>query len=140
MSDGIWLFTELPQWFLFSAVIPPGILGALGPISAIGTVCAIIGIVLAALRRAKSLWVFVIPALISQAYVAFAGLLRGAFESYAVGPPLFPFLIFQLVLALYLIYRLREALLPATLLAAFSISYALFASFMADMAFTNNWI
>ena len=139
MGNAIWLFTALPKWFL-SSVLSPFSAGALTLIPAIGTVCLAIGIVLAVRLRAKALWSFVVPALISQAFVAVAGFFRGAFDSSTAEPILGTFLAIQLVLSLYLVYRQRKTWLPATLLAAFSISYAFHAWFIATMAFTDNWL
>ena len=139
MGNAIWLFTALPKWFL-SAVLSPFSAGALTLIPAVGTVCLAIGIALAVRLRAKSLWVFVLPALISQAFVAVAGFFRGALVASAAEPILVTFLVVQLVLSLYLIYPHRKTWLPATLLAAFSISYAWHALFIASMAFTDSWL
>ncbi len=46
----------------------------------------------------------------------------------------------KLWISAFLVYRLREVWLPAILLAAFSMSYASWAWFVAQMAFTDMWL
>ncbi|MGD8977680.1 MAG: hypothetical protein PVG91_08750, partial [Gammaproteobacteria bacterium] len=77
MGNAIWLFTALPKWFVSSMLSPLGA-GALTLVPAVGTVCLAIGMVLAVQHRAKALWAFAVPALISQVFVAVAGFFRGA--------------------------------------------------------------
>ncbi len=139
MGNAFWLFFALPKWF-FSSILAPFSAGALTLIPVAGIVCLIIGIVLAVRLRAKSLWVFAFPALASQALVTIAGFMRGAFANSSSVLVLFAFLAIQLGLSSYLVYRFREARLPAILLAVFSLSYAFYASFIAGMAFTDDWL
>lgn len=102
MGNAIWLFTALPTWFL-SAVLSPFSAGAISLVPAMGAICLAIGIVLAVQRRAKALWVFIIPAVISQVFVAIAGFFRGAFISSSAAPILITFLVVQLLLSIFLV-------------------------------------
>ena len=139
MGNAFWLFTALPKWF-FSSVLSPFGAGALTLIPAIGTVCLVLGVVLAIRLRIGALWTFAIPALISQVFVAMAGYFRGAFTNSSAGPILTGFLTIQMALSFYLVYRQRKQWPPASLLAVFNIAYALYAWFIATMAFTDQWL
>lgn len=138
MGNAVWLFLVLPQWY-FKTILAPFSAGPLTAIPALGVVCFAIGIVLGIRARAPSLLFFALLALASQAYVALAGFLRGAFHT-SNDPVFFVFLVVQVVLAGYLIYRLKGARLPAVFLAIFTSSYAFFASFVAAMSFGDTWL
>lgn len=139
MDSAIWLFASLPEWFL-SSIASPLSAGGLTLIPAVGTVCLALGVILAIKHRAKALWIFVVPAVMSQGLVAIAGLFRGALDRSSTELILMSFLVGQLALVLFLLYRQRRSWLPAALLSAFNLSYAFFAWFIATMAFTDQWL
>jgi hypothetical protein len=83
---------------------------------------------------------FLIPFAFSQMFVAIAGALRGHLRGPSNGPPLLLFIAVQVVLVAYLVYRLGGARKSAAALAAFSLTYALFAAFVAGMSLSDDWL
>jgi hypothetical protein len=114
--------------------------GLLTAIPALGTVCLMLGIGLALVRGRRSLLLFLIPLIASEAFVALAGMMRGDFRGETANPILLGFLAAQLIVSAWIVYRCRAALPAALLLAIFSISYALFAAFVAAMSFSDDWL
>jgi len=137
MNDAIWLLLAVPEWYAESIADPLGA-GPLTLIPACGLVCLAAGIVLAVRQRSRASLLFLIPLLLSEAFVAAAGALRGQVSS-----PTFILLAFlgvQFVLSAGLAVRLSGARAAGLLLGFFSLSYALFAAFVAAMAFTDSWV
>ena len=139
MTDAIVLSIQLPMWML-SSIASPFSMGAFTLIPAVGGVCLAFGLTVAVRRRLGALWTFVIPPLISHAFVAAAGLYRGALDTAAAENVLDVFLMLQLAMCLYLVYRHRTSWVPAALLAAFSLSYAFCAVPIVSMTLTDTWL
>ena len=135
MGNAEWLFLALPMWYAgaIAMVIP-----------AIGIAGLIIGIVWGAVARAPGLLFFLALPAASQVFVAIAGFMRGWFRNpllqQTAGIVLLAFMLMQIAAAGYLVFRLKGARLPAIALAIFSLSYANFASLVAFMAFTEQWL
>ena len=139
MGNAVWLILALPNWF-FSTIIHPFSAGPLTLVPTIGVICFCSGVILGIRNREKSLLAFILPVLLSEMLVAAAGFMRGALRGSASNPVVYGFLILQLLIAVYLVFRLRGSRVAATLLAVFSILYALFAVFIAGMSFNDTWL
>jgi hypothetical protein len=141
MNNAAWLTLALPQWY-FSAILDPLGAGPLSAIPAFGTVCLGIGVVLGFAAGGRSLLLFLIPAAITELFVAIAGVMRGLapYDSHILSVVLCLFVGLQVILAVYLIFALKGARLAGTALALFSITYAIFGAFIAGMSFTNDWL
>jgi len=137
MGNAIWLIRVLPEWY-FSSVLDPLGAGLLTAIPAAGVICLILGLLLTTLRRSSRLWLFFLPFIASEAFVAFAGWQRGQIPS--AGWLILTFLGAQSVLIIGLIAHSKRALMPAVAFALFSLSYALFASFVAGMSLADDWL
>lgn len=142
MGNALWLFLSVPVWY-FGAIVSPLSAGPLSAIPALGALFLAIGIVAGAAKREMRLLVFVLLLAGSQILVAVAGFLRGALRPdpnnlllWIVGA----FIFLQITGAAYIVWRLKGVRLPAAAMALFSSSYALFAAFVAIMAFTDDWI
>lgn len=105
-----------------------------------GAACLLIGVVWGVVaRRADLLW-FLLLALGSHLFVAFAGLMRGALKDAGSEPIVYAFYAVELLGAVYLIWRSAGARWPAVFLALFTISYAALSGFIASMSFTDRWL
>jgi hypothetical protein len=142
MNNAIWLLTVLPNWYLEGATHPLSA-GALTLIPAIGLLALAVGLILGAIKRRRELLWFLFPFALSEGLVAIAGIFRGSVPYGAsTGLSIF-FLVYlaaQLVAFGYLIYHIKGARTAATALSIFSLSYALFATFVAGMSFTDSWL
>ena len=139
MNNAVWLFQALPIWY-FSTIVHPLSAGPLTAVPALGIISLVVGLTLGLSGREPRLLLFLIPFAFSQLFVAIAGALRGCLAGASSGPPLLLFILVQVVLVGYLIYRLAGARGAAVALAAFSLTYALFADFVASMSFSNDWL
>lgn len=138
MGNALWLSLALPQWYFSSLLMPLGA-GALTLVPAIGGGALIVGILLGIRTRARPLLLFGVLALLSHVFVALAGLLRGTMRG-TDSSAIMIFALLQLAAATYLVYRADKARLPAILLAIFTVSYALFATFIAGMSLSDTWL
>ncbi len=141
MGNAIWLFLATPVWYLsaLATLLVPGD-RIFGLVALVGLLGLVLGTVLGIKRRqAKLLW-FLLSPLLSQVYVAFAGLLRGALASDPATLAFWIFMALQLAMLSFLLFRCRDARLPGAALSLFGISYALFAAFFAAMSFTDTWL
>ena len=129
----------LPSWY-FETILNPLAVGPLTAIPAFGAMCLGIGVILALIGRERRLLLFLVPLAISEILVALAGALRGDVPESAGGPILLVFVIAQSLFSIYLVYRMKGARWAASALALFSLTYALFAAFIAAMAFTDSWL
>jgi len=139
MRNAIWLFLALPNW-CFSTIVNPLSAGPLSAIPALGVISLVVGLILALSGREPRLFLFLIPFTLSQLFVAIAGALRGQLREESSLTPSLLFIVVQVVLVAYLIYYLAGARGAAVALAAFSLTYALFAGFVAGMSFSDNWL
>ena len=139
MGNALWLFQALPEWY-FSAAAHPLSAGLLSAVPALGTVLFAVGLALGFIAREPRLLFFLIPFALSQFFVATAGVLRGQLPGTSTMLPQLLFIAVQIVLVTYLIYCVAGARRAAVALAAFSLTYAFFASFIAAMSFSNVWL
>jgi hypothetical protein len=137
MGNAIWLLLALPLWY-FSSLTNPLAGGALTLIPTVGTFCLLAGVLIGIHSARRGLLLFFIPFGLSELVVSVAGLLRGQIAD--TGLILFPFVVVQLVLSVYLVFDLRGARIAASALAIFSFTYALFGAFVASMSFTDRWL
>ncbi len=139
MGNAMWLFFALPDWY-FSSILAPFSAGVLSMIPAAGIVCLLIGSVWGAAKRRLGLLIFLVLPIISHVLVAVAGFMRGDVDSSTSEAVLAVFFWSQVAIAAYFVFRLKGARLPAVLLGLFSSSYAVFASFIASMSFSDVWL
>jgi hypothetical protein len=139
MGNAIWLFFALPEWY-FSSILAPFSAGVLSIIPAAGIVCLLVGGVWGAAKRRLGLLLFLLLPLSSQVLVAVAGFMRGEVDNETSELVFSAFFWAHLAVAAYFVFRLKGARLPAAPLGLFSLSYTLFASFVASMSFSDVWL
>lgn len=139
MGNAIWLFFALPEWY-FSSILSPFSAEILTMIPAAGIICLLVGAVWGGIKRRVGLLLFLLLPLSSQGLVAVAGFMRGEVESGTAEIVLWALFWLQLVVAAYFIIRMKGARLPALFLSLFALSYAVFASFIASMSFSDVWL
>ena len=139
MNGALRLLLALPAWY-FSSILWPFAAGPLSAIPAFGTLCLVLGLLLGLAKRDLRLGFFIIPVALSEVLVAVAGASIGRLPDAASQLPLLLFIAIQVVVAGYLIYRVEESRKAAFALAVFSVTYALFAAFVAGMAFSDVWL
>ena len=139
MGNAVWLFWAVPTWY-FSTLLKPFSAGALSAVPAFGAVCLAIGAVWGIRRRKANLLIFLLLVAASQALVVVAGVMRGSLRGGAGQPILGTFLLLQVAIAGYLVWRLKGTRWAAAALAIFTSSYAAFAAFVAAMAFSDDWL
>ncbi|MEM1176480.1 MAG: hypothetical protein AAGA33_10070 [Pseudomonadota bacterium] len=139
MSDALWLFVGLPQWFFLNLLEPLAVV-PLSVVPFIGIVCLAIGAVLGLRKRARSLWKFALPVLASHVLVAVSGLFRGALDGSQVPAVVAVFLAIILGWSSLLVFKAKGSRLAAGFLALFTLSYAAFAAFISGMSFTDTWL
>ena len=138
-SNALWLVSALPVWY-FSAIANPFRAGILSFIPFVGTLGLVAGGVIGVVQRARALLLFFFPFAVSECYVAIAGSLRGQLRGNESLAPSCIFILVQLALIGYFVYRGRRARLAALALSLFSASYALFALFVGGLAFADDWL
>lgn len=93
-----------------------------------------------AVKRRLGLLIFLLLPLSSQVLVAVAGFMCGDVDNDTSEIVLSAFFWSHVAIAAYFVFRLKGARLPAVLLGLFSLSYAVFASFVASMSFSDVWL
>lgn len=139
MGSAIWLFLALPGWY-FSTILAPFSAEILTAVPAIGIVSLAIGAVWGLIKRRRGLLIFLLLPAAGQVLVVAAGFMRGSLREEVAQPILLAFLLLQIAVAGYLVFRLKGARLPAAALTVFTVSYAFFAAFVASMAFNDTWL
>jgi hypothetical protein len=143
MENAVWLFWAVPAWY-FSTLLMPFGAGALSAIPASGVVCLVIGAIWGIKNQKTHLLIFFLLVVASQILVVAAGFsrgsLRGAANQLILQTLLGTFLLLQIVIAGYFVWRLKGARWPAAALAIFTSSYAAFGAFIAAMAFSDDWL
>jgi hypothetical protein len=134
MEKAIELFILLPGWFVLS-LFKPFSMGPLSGFPALGTICFVAGLVFAIVKEQPRLFLFLIPVALSQALVTAMGLV-GESGFWGVDETIhWCFLALQVALSAWLVYHARHVMLAALGLAAFSMIYAVMASFVAATAY-----
>jgi hypothetical protein len=146
VGNAIWLFLAVPAWYC-SIIVSSLSAGLLSAIPALGILSLAIGIVVGIAKRERGLLIFLLLPAASQILVVVAGFMRGAFQpdanqldQLALWIILAIFMLLQIVGAAYIVWRLKGARGPAVAIAIFTSSYALFAAFVAAMAFSDTWL
>jgi hypothetical protein len=143
MGNAVWLFWAVPAWY-FSTLLMPFGAGPLSAIPASGAVGLVIGAGWGVIKRKTNLLIFLMLILASQALVVVAGFLRGSLRGttnqLTLQTLLGTFLLLQIAIAGYFVWRLKGARWPAVALAIFTSSYAAFGAFVAAMAFSDDWL
>lgn len=139
MYNALWLFFAVPQWYV-TTILAPFSAGPLTAIPALGVVCLIVGLVLGLMESRKGLLLFLLLPAASQGLVVVAGFMRGMLPNDGSHLYLSAFMVLQIAAAGYLVFRLRGARWAAFALSVFTVSYALFAAFVAGMSFTDVWL
>jgi hypothetical protein len=91
-------------------------------------------------QRRRELFLFFFPFIASECYVAVTWFFHGQLPGNASLLPICIFTFLQIALIAYLVYRLRQARLATLALTVFSLSYAWFAYFFGQMAWTNTFL
>lgn len=140
MGNALWLFLALPGWY-FGNALPPWSHLILTGIPASGVAALVFGMLISLWGKWNSnlLWV-VVSVAVSQVYVATAGFFRGQLVENSTDWPFFCFLFIQLAIIAVLLWRSWGNRIAAASLSWFSITYALFAGFISQMAFTDTWL
>jgi hypothetical protein len=139
ISQSFWLLSALPVWY-FSALAHPFAAGILSLLPSLGTVGLAVGLFAGFSRRTRALLLFLCPLILSEVYVAIAGFNRGRLRGNASALPLCLFFLAQIALLIYILYKTRKILSASIGLSIFSVSYALFAAFIAGMSFADDWL
>lgn len=139
MGNALWLTLALPAWF-FSAIAQPFQGGTLTEIPALGVLCLAAGLVRGLFQRRLDLLWFAAPVIGSELFDALAGFFRGHVAAPVANPATLAFLVAEGAVALFLVVRLKGARWAASGLGLFATSYALFAAFVASMAFSDSWL
>jgi hypothetical protein len=142
VGNAIWLFLAVPVWYS-STVLSPFSGGLLSAIPALGILSLAIGVVVGIAKRQIRLLIFLLLPAASQILVVVAGFKRGAFQHDANQLALWiigTFMLLQIAGAAYIVWRLKGARGPAAAIAIFTSSYAVFAAFVAAMAFSDDWL
>jgi hypothetical protein len=142
LPDAIRLFYALPGEFFISLLLlfAPRHLNALTAIPLAGVICFVAGLAIAFKRSANGILLNLLPIVPSQILVAIAGYFLGRVSGGAATAIVAAFLVLQLVLIGYIIYRSRRPRLPWFLLGFASFCYALVAALTATMAFSDTWL
>lgn len=139
MSNAVWLFVAVPSWY-FSTILAPFSAGPLSAIPAFGIICLACGAVWGLRQRRRGLLIFLLLPAASQGLVVVAGFMRGMLKGESSQPYLLAFLLLQIIVAGCFVFRFSGARFPATALAIFTVSCALFAAMVAGMAFRDTWL
>jgi hypothetical protein len=139
MNNAFWLILALPEWY-FATLLAPLSASYLSLVPAVGVVSFVVGTGIGIYRRNRGLWLFLIPFVLCEALVAFAGFNRGEIREAVSTPILLSFLALVVAISVWMIWRFKNARLPAVLLSVFTVTYALFATFIASMAFSDSWL
>jgi hypothetical protein len=126
-----------------STIVSPFSAGALSAIPALSIVSLAIGVVVGITKRETRLLRFLLPVAASQIFLAVAGFEQGAFRHDANQLALWiigTFVLLQIAGAAYIVWQLKGARGPAAAIAIFTSSYALYAAFIASMAFHGDWV
>jgi len=139
VSNALWLSVALPDWF-FSTLLNPFGEGLLTAIPAFGAMCLAFGVFVVVVNRQFGALIVAVSPAFSHLFVACAGFLREQVDRDIAPYVLISFVALQVALVGYLLYRLANARIAVALLGVFSLTYALFAAFVASMAFSDVWL
>ena len=138
-SNALWLISALPVWY-FSAVSHPLQAGMWSFIPFLGTLGLVVGIFMGFFRRGRASYLFFLPFLLNEVFVAVAGFFRGRLRGNARLLPACLFIIAQIALTVCVAYRTRQARSASLALSVFSLSYSLIALLVAGMSFADSWL
>lgn len=129
----------LPWWYFGSLVLWPG-----APVLQIvpwaGVIGLCVGLAWGTVKQQAALCRLAVSPVLSHAMVGIAFLFAGQMElsiSYWLTSG---FLLVQLAILSFLVFRFKGMRIPAVSLSIFGMSYALFAAYVGGMALTNTWL
>ena len=131
----MWLSVSLLEWYFEAIFASTTDLGILEVVPKIGATTLLAGVILGVIQRERSLLLFFIPVITAHVYVAGTGMFERSMNYDSVGVP---FLLMQLAICLYLVFR--TARVAALFLAIFVLTYSWFAGFIGSMALTGDWL
>lgn len=137
----MWLSYSLADWYLEAVFTRTFNLWPLDVIAKVGALALVVGIVLGLAYRERRLLWFLVPVASGHGFVLMSAVYANSMlrPSRSEGVTV-PFLVVELVVCAYLVYRLTGSRLAASLLSAFTLSYACFAAFIAQMSLTGDWL
>ncbi len=127
----------LPMWY-FGSLASGG--HALEIVPWAGVVGLVLGIAWGTVKQQAPLCWFAVSPALTHVMVGIAFLFAGQMKlspSYWV---LSGFLLLQLAVLGYLVFRFKGMRIPAVSLSIFGMSYAVFAAYVGGMALTNTWL
>jgi len=135
----MWLSASLLEWYFDGIFASASDLGILGIVPKVGATALLAGVILGLIQRQRSLLLFLIPVVTAHIYVAVTGLFERSmtYPSNDLAASV-PFLLIQLAVCLYLVFK--TARIAALFLAIFALTYSWFAGFIGAMALTGNWL
>ena len=139
MGNTVWHFFQLPLWY-FSTILTPFAAGWLTAIPAIGILCLAAGVTWGLAKEEPSLLIFLLLPAVSQFLVVVVGFLPRSLRGSAGDPILWAFLLLEVAIAGFLVWRLKGARGPAAALAVYALSYAFFACIVAGMTLSDHWL
>ena len=140
ISDALWLTSVGLVVQYFTTAARPLQAGMLTLIPFIGTLGLVAGLVMGIAQRRRPLFLFFFPFVVSECYVAIATWFHGRLPGNTSLVLICMFTFLQLALIGYVAYRVRGARFAALALTVFSLSYAWFAYFFGQMAWTDTWL
>lgn len=138
MGSAAWLSIRLPLWY-FKSVLHPFTAGVLTIVPAMGVWCLTVGTVFVITRKQWNFLFFLLSITFSHAYVALSGFLRGEFPQGSISLALI-FLSLQITAIGFAAYKCIKDWATIPLIAAFCITYAVYAQFVAGMSLSDVWL
>jgi hypothetical protein len=137
----VWMLRMLVETYFLSFLKPFSDFFPLSLIGAVGTLALTVGVVACVRTGWRPLRLFALPVAFSVALIMLSSALWEQVRTDAtINIITAVFLGGQLLAALFLVWLLRRAWLAAVPLAIFSMTFAVFAMFIAAMALTGNWL
>ena len=135
----MWLSVSLLEWYFGAVFSTARDMGIIGIMPKVGAIALLTGVIFASTQRQRSLLLFIIPVVTAHVFVAAAGLFERSipYPSHD-GAITIPFLLVQLTICTYLVFRTGR--LASLFLAIFALTYSWFAGFIGAMALTGDWL
>lgn len=135
----MWLSVSLLEWYFDAVFSGAQELGIIGIMPKVGAIALLTGVVFGSVQRQRSLLLFIIPVATAHVFVTAAGLFERSipYPSHD-GAVTVPFLLVQLAICTYLVFR--TARLASLFVAIFALTYSWFAGFIGAMALTGDWL
>jgi len=134
-------FWLLPYWYLgaLDAISKPDAF-LFGFVSWAGIIGLVFGLLWGIVNRQAPLCWFVISPVLSNVMFGITGLFARQLDPFVTGRLFLGFLLVQLAILSFLVFRSRGMRIPAISLSVFGFCYAWFAGFVGAMALTSAWL